>query len=98
MTEPIKLTAVDIAVVIDKNVGFNENYQWNVKFLSLEGNDIVWRQQGALQLKQQILDNQEKAEKLEKIRQLLKSQTIEGDIAFRRYLIIKQLKEILGDK
>jgi hypothetical protein len=48
----MKLTEDDIYLVSD---GEGEYY---VKFMSLEGYDIVWTKEQAQQLRQQILDNQ----------------------------------------
>jgi len=62
----MKLREDDIYVIHDASVGENDGYQYNVKFLSLEGEDIVWQKSQAEQLKQQILENQRLRELVEK--------------------------------
>lgn len=57
MTERIKLTEDDIDIVHSVD---NDN-ECIVKFTSLEGDEIIWTAKQATQLRQQLLDDQEKA-------------------------------------
>ena len=53
----MKITEDDIHVIHDISVGKNCGFQYNVKFLSLEGADIVWTKEQAEQLKSKILQS-----------------------------------------
>ena len=65
MNNPIKLTAEDIKVLEDNVYYYNEhgNHIDNKPRITIEGRPI----EKAKQLKQQILDNQEKLEKVKKL-------------------------------
>ena len=88
----MKLTDEDIQVVLDEeypteNCGFN----YNVKFLSLEGYDICWTKQEAEAVKQQILENAEIVKRLKDEIKLWNK--IKPDSLF----FIKELESILGE-
>jgi len=87
MTDRIKLTEEDLHVIHDED-GAGNGYEFNVKFLSLEGHDICWKKEQAEQLKAQILEDQEKAEMYDKF---------EKGLGWAREMIQddKQLKEKL---
>jgi len=68
MIKPIKLTEDDIYIILDKD----NNHDCRIRFNSLEGYEIIWTPKQAIQIKQQILENQEK---LEKISLIIKSES-----------------------
>jgi len=68
---------------------------FNVRFVSLEGEDIVWTEKQANELKKQILSNQEKAEKYDRLMKA-NSEVVQQNISLTQlHEENKQLREKL---
>lgn len=88
------LTYDDVHVILDESVGENEGYRYNVKFLSLEGDDICWQKKQAEDLKQQILNNQAIVEKLkERIDDLIEGKQFYMDSSYNHMKKFEKIGE-----
>jgi len=91
MSESIKLTEEDIHIISAAG-------GYTVKLRSLEGLDIIWNEKQAKQIKQQILDNQEKAERYDDYTNCCQHSDDEYCIWNHKLHIIKQENKALKKK